>query len=76
MIEFFFQTDGVMVNIFLLVSAILDQKRLINSIDQRCALSIQKKICIDKVAIKLQHVRNWAVIGENNIALFFKCHMI
>ena len=60
MIQIFLQMEGVMVNIFLLVSVVLDHTRFSNSRDLRCALIIQLKTYfnVDKVA-------RWGLSGSD-----------
>ena len=74
MIQLFVQMEVFIVNIFLLISVILDHTRLANSRDLLWALSIQ----LEKISVlmKLQHGSDWGAIGDNTKALFSKCHMI
>ena len=52
MIQLFFQMESVMVNIFLLVSVLLDHTNITKSRDLHCALIIKLEIVffVDKVS--------------------------
>ena len=68
MVQLFFQMEGVMVNIFLLVSVLLDHTRLINSRDLKCTMGIELEN--PSLLMKLRHGSDRGAMGDNNKAFF------